>query len=115
MSGDGPNLPKHAQESLCVSRNRPIWIRLGACCCCCIFLLLWCAQPAVWQSIKQRLGPGGRVMVNLGHPPGMAGTAAHAGRTLAALDALAEAFEGEQTKPPLWCKDMLVLCHTSYV
>jgi hypothetical protein len=50
----------------------------------------------VWQSIRQRLGPGGRVMANLGHPPGMAGAKpAHAGRTLAALEAMAEAFEGE--------------------
>lgn len=35
-------------------------------------------------------------MCNLGHPPGMVGAnPAHVGRTIAALDAMAEAFEGE--------------------
>lgn len=53
------------------------------------------AQPAVWASIRQRLAPGGRVMCNLGHPPGMVGAhPSHVGRTIAALDALAEAFQG---------------------
>lgn len=71
--------------------------------CCCVYLLY--LQPAVWQSIRQRLVPGGRVMCNLGHPPGMAGAnPAHMGRTIAALDAMAEAFEGEHTTAEQRCE-----------
>lgn len=63
---------------------------------CCRLLAVLLPQPSVWQSIRQRLvQPGGRVMCNLGTPPGLAGASpAHIGRTLAALDAMAEAFEG---------------------
>jgi hypothetical protein len=81
-----PDLARHVQT--CRGRTLPrTW---------CPCLLPCGVQPAVWQSIRQRLAPGGRVMCNLGPPPGMAGAnPAHVGRTIAALDAMAEAFEGE--------------------
>jgi hypothetical protein len=59
-------------------------------------LLPQLTQTDTWRDVRARLAPGGRVLANLGPAPVQGMDAAAAGRTLAALDAMAEAFEGER-------------------